>query len=148
MCEKWSQRGQIRDTTKSLSFVLHWLGIIGLQWVDREVDSLIHAIILIQTDLWYYTAKLSPLQHLSPQRIITRFYKAVTARVPIFIVPAGGPLLPLSPCIIALHMALLPYGWTRGLKRFIRILFLFTSWAAYGVIWCLCSRTDPAVETL
>ena len=56
------------------------------------------------------TSMLSPLQHLSPQRMITRFYQAVTAPLPVLIVPAGRTLLPLSPHIIYLHMVLLAYG--------------------------------------
>lgn len=48
--------------------------------------------------------------------------------------PAGWTLLPLSLCIISQHTVLPAPGQTRGLKRFIRILFLFTLWSAayYG----------------
>lgn len=41
----------------------------------------------------------------------------------VLIVPAATPLLPLSSCIIYLHVALLAYGWTRGLKRIVWIYF-------------------------
>lgn len=90
-----------------------------------EVETLTHTLMLHkQTALPCDTCtSTSPPQHLSPQWMITGFNKAVTASLPILVVPAGGPLLPLSSCIISLRVALLAYGRTRGLKRFIRIYF-------------------------
>lgn len=76
--------------------------------VDGEVDKLAHLFILTvyKQPCDTGTVTLSPLWHLSPQRMVTRFYKAVTAPAPIVTVPVGRPLLPLSPCIISLHMVL------------------------------------------
>lgn len=92
--------------------------------LERQVHPRIHAYNK-QTTLpcCFCTNVLSPLRNLSPQRMITRFHRAVTAPVPVLIVPAGRPLLPLSPCIITPHMVLLAYGGKRGPKRFIRIYF-------------------------
>lgn len=103
--------------------------------LSREQDVVAHAFQpkkKQQCDT--YTSTLSPLHLLSPQRMISRIYKAWTTPAPIFSGPAGSPLLPLSLRIISLHMVLVAYGWTRGLKRFIRVLFLFTLWSAecYG----------------
>lgn len=74
---------------------------------------------------------LSPLQRLSPQRMITKFYRAVTGPMPVLIVPSGRPFLPLSFCIISLYREFFACGWTRGLKRFISIYFC----SFYGVLW-------------
>lgn len=63
------------------------------------------------------------------------FTKQWQPLAPVLVGPAGWALLPLSLCIISLHTVLPAPGQTRGLKRFIRILFLFTLWSAayYGV---------------
>lgn len=74
---------------------------------------------------------LSPLQRLSPQRMITKFYRAVTGPMPVLIVPSGRPFLPLSFCIISLYREFFACGWTRGLKSFISIYFC----SFYGVLW-------------
>lgn len=62
------------------------------------------------------------------------FTKQWQPLAPFLVGPAGWALLPLSLCIISLHTVPPASGQTRGLKRFIRILFLFTLWSAayYG----------------